>query len=217
MPATSAPPLLSLLSITSPEALASMLPLLLLAAVSTVTPGGATALATASGSQFGFRRSLPLMAGIAGGLAVLVGVVAVGLASLFLAVPSVQLAMKAAGTLYLLWLAWKIAGSGKPNMNAAKARPLTAVGGAGLLLLNPKAWAMAVGAAASFSMMRSDPLQLAVLLGGVFGLASLASLSLWCYAGVLFARLLKTERQWRILNVLLGLLLALSIVPIWRT
>jgi threonine/homoserine/homoserine lactone efflux protein len=42
----------------------SLAPLILFAAVSTVTPGGATTLATASGAQFGFRRSVPLMAEI---------------------------------------------------------------------------------------------------------------------------------------------------------
>jgi threonine/homoserine/homoserine lactone efflux protein len=34
-------------------------------------------------------------------------------------------------------------------------------------------------------------------------------------AGLLLARLLRTERQWRVLNAVLGLLLAASIVPMW--
>ncbi|HEF4740481.1 TPA: hypothetical protein SAO08_000261 [Burkholderia multivorans] len=40
-------------------------------------------------------------------------------------------------------------------------------------------------------------------------------LSLWCFAGLLFARMLRTERQWRRLNVGLGLLLVGAIVPMW--
>ena len=194
----------------------SIAPLILLAAISTITPGGATALATASGLQFGFRRSVPLMAGIALGLAVLVAAVAAGLAGLFLAIPSFQLIMKVLGSVYLLWLAWKIGKSGAPDLKTVKAAPLSLAAGMGLLLLNPKAWAMAAGAAASFSMLSGQPLHLALLLGGVFGLASIVSLSLWCYAGMLFARLLKTPGQWRMLNRLLGLLLALSVIPLWR-
>ncbi|WP_411859274.1 hypothetical protein [Burkholderia sp. BKH01] len=46
-------------------------------------------------------------------------------------------------------------------------------------------------------------------------LAAMASLSLWCFAGLLFARVLRTERQWRCLNVGLGVLLVVSIVPMW--
>ena len=91
-----------------PRIMDQMLPLILFAVVATVTPGGATALATASGVHFGFRRSLPLMAGIAFGLASMAAAAAIGLASLLLALPSLQFAMKTAGTLYLLWLAWRI-------------------------------------------------------------------------------------------------------------
>ena len=49
--------------------MATYLPLILFAVVSTFTPGAATTLATASGAHFGFRRSVPLMAGAALGLA----------------------------------------------------------------------------------------------------------------------------------------------------
>ncbi len=195
---------------------ASLAPLILFAAVVTVTPGGATTLATASGAQFGFRRSIPLMAGIAVGLASLAAAAAAGLAGVLLAVPALAAAMKLAGTAYLLWLAWKIGRSGPPNLAKNLSTPTSFVGGACLLWLNPKGWAMALGAAASFSALASGPLHLAALLGSAFAVAASVWLSLWCAAGLLFARLLKTPRQWRILNIVLGVLLAVSIIPIWR-
>jgi len=193
----------------------AILPLVLFVVVSTITPGGATTLATASGAQFGFRRSVPLMAGIAAGLASLAAASAAGLAGLLLAAPSLQTAMRVAGSAYLLWLAWKIARSGRPNMNANMGVPTSFLGGAGLLWLNPKGWAMALGAAASFAALASGPIQLAFLLGTAFGLAAAMSLSLWCMAGLLLARMLRTERQWRVLNAVLGALLAASILPMW--
>jgi threonine/homoserine/homoserine lactone efflux protein len=49
--------------------LEAILPLVLFALVATATPGIATTLSTASGARFGFRRSVPLMAGSAAGLA----------------------------------------------------------------------------------------------------------------------------------------------------
>ncbi|HEV2678729.1 MAG TPA: LysE family transporter [Aliidongia sp.] len=183
--------------------------------MSTITPGGATALATASGAQFGFRRSVPLMAGIVGGLASLAAASAAGLAGLLLAAPSLQIAMKLAGSAYLLWLAWKIGHSGPPAMKTNLAGPTSFVGGACLLWLNPKGWAMALGAAASFAMLADGPVRLAILLSATLGLAAATSLSLWCLAGLMLARLLRTERQWRLVNAVLGLLLALSILPMW--
>ena len=192
-----------------------VLPLILFVVVSTITPGGATTLATASGARFGFRRSVPLMAGITVGLASLAAAAAAGLAGLLLAAPSLQTAMRLAGSAYLLWLAWKIAGSGPPDLRTDIGVPTSLLGGACLLWLNLKGWAMALGAAASFAALGSGPLQLAVLLGSAFGLAAAVSLSLWCLAGLLLARLLRTARQWRVLNAVLGLLLVMSIVPMW--
>jgi len=192
----------------------STLPLIVFALVATLTPGGATTLATASGARFGFRRSLPLLAGIAAGLATLTAAAAAGLAGLMLA-PSLQLALKLAGSAYLLGLAWAIGRAGPPDLKAEAAAPIGFLAGAGLLWLNPKGWAMALGAAAAFAMLAEGPAQLALLLGSAFGLAAALSLSLWCLAGLLLARLLRTDRQWRAVNAALGLLLAASVIPMW--
>jgi threonine/homoserine/homoserine lactone efflux protein len=194
----------------------SILPLLLFVTVSTVTPGGATTLATASGARFGFARSIPLMLGIALGLALLAAVAALGLSGLLLALPSLQTAVKALGSAYLLWLAWRIARSGPPNAGNGPARPVTLANGFLLLWLNPKSWAMTVGAAASFALLASSPNHLAMLLGTTFGVAACASLALWCALGVLLSRLFRTPRHWRMLNLAMGALLAASLIPTWR-
>ncbi|SMF60384.1 Threonine/homoserine/homoserine lactone efflux protein [Tistlia consotensis] len=193
----------------------SILPLALFAAVATLSPGGATTLATASGARFGFRRSLPLLAGIALGLASLAATAALGLAGLLLEVPSLGLATRLAGSAYLLWLAWRLATSGAPGEATGTAAPVSFGGGLLLLLSNPKGWAMALAAAGSFASLADGPLQLALLLGAAFGLAAAASLTLWCGAGLLLGRWLRTEARWRVANLLLAALLAASIVPIW--
>ena len=194
----------------------SILPLLLFVAVATLTPGGATMLATASGGRFGFARSIPLMLGIALALASLAAVAALGLGSLLLAMPVLRTAVKALGSVYLLWLAWRIARNGPPDAGDGPARPVTLASGLLLLWLNPKSWAITVSAAASFALLASSPNRLALLLGAAFGLAACVSLALWCALGMLLARFLRTPLQWRIVNLAMGMLLAASIVPAWR-
>jgi threonine/homoserine/homoserine lactone efflux protein len=193
----------------------TILPLVTFAVVTTGTPGGATALATASGVRFGFRRSVPLIVGIAGGLAALAAAASVGLASLVMAVPGLSFAMKLAGTAYLLWLAWKIGKAGSPRVVDGPGTPTGILGGAFLLLLNPKGWAMALGAAASFTAAANGPLQLAALLAIILGTASALSLSFWCMGGQMLAKMLRTDRQWHVVNAVLGVLLATSVLPIW--
>lgn len=194
---------------------AAFLPLVLFVVVSTITPGGATTLATASGAHFGYRRSMPFMCGIAVGLASMASAVAAGLGGVILAFPSLQLAMKLIGTLYLVWLAWRIARSGPPRLHANIANPTRFPGAVWLVWQNPKGWAMTLGAAASFASLAAGPFHLALILGVSFGVAAILSLSLWCVAGLLLARLLRTDAQWHILNALLGALLSISIIPMW--
>ena len=94
-------------------------------------------------------------------------------------------------------------------------RPIGFLGGIWMLWHNPKGWAMTLGAAASSGSLVSGPLGLCVLLGTVFGIFALFSLSAWCAAGLLLARAMRSDAQSRALNIVLGGLLALSIVPIW--
>lgn len=192
------------------------LPLIVFAFVSTITPGGATALATASGAHFGFWRSVPLMAGISIGLASMAAAAAAGLAGVLLTWPWLQFAMKALGSVYLSWLALRIARSGPPHVQTRFSRPASLAGGVWMLWHNPKGWAMTMGAAASFSVLASGPAHLALILGLTFGLAAAVSLLLWCLAGQVLARVIRRDWQWRALNITLGVVLVASIVPLWR-
>lgn len=195
--------------------LASLLPLLLFALVSTITPGAGTVLVTASGANIGFRRTLPLIAGLASGLAMMAVAAAGGLAGLLLAWPSLQWLMKALGSLYLLWLACRIALSGAPRRAGNDVAPEGFVTGLWTIWANPKGWAMTLGAAASFSALAEGAYRLAALLGATFGLVAAFSLCVWAITGGLLARLIRSERQWRGVNILLGLALAATIAPIW--
>ncbi len=174
-------------------------------------------MATSSGAHFGLRRSLPLLSGIATGLASMAAAAGCGLASLLLAVPTLQLLMKAVGSLYLLWLAVRISRHGAPTSMGPAAKPVSFGAGLWMLWHNPKGWAVTVGAAASFSAIVTGPAQLAGVLALAFGVAAMISLSLWCVAGQVLARLLRNEAQWRIMNVTLACLLAGSIIPLWLT
>ncbi|MES1938548.1 LysE family translocator [Salinisphaera hydrothermalis] len=190
--------------------------LLVFVAVATITPGGATTLATVSGTQHGLRRSLPLIAGIALGLASLAAASSLGLGSLLQAFPALNLAMQIAGSAYLLYLAWRVASAGRPNADSKSLRqPISFTGAAALLWLNPKGWAMTLSAAVSFSTLAANPWTLAAILATAFASAAVVSLTLWCLIGRALGQFLRADRHWQIANWTLGGLLALSISALW--
>src|SRR5215216_2514785 len=75
------------------------------ALVGSITPGPNNSLLLASGSRFGFRRTMRHVAGTAVGMGVLVFAVAGGIGVVLVAVPAVDLALKVTGSVYLLYLA----------------------------------------------------------------------------------------------------------------
>lgn len=192
------------------------LALVTFAFVSTASPSGATSLATASGAQFGFRRSLPLIGGIALSLAFLVAVSGTGLSALIMAAPALEVGMKTIGSLYLVWLAFIIVRAGPPNKaNLNNTSPIGFLGGALLLLVNPKAWAMAVGVAGSFAGFLDNPYALAGTFAAVFAVAATVSLSFWALTGSLIRQVLKADWQWHLFNIVMATLLVVSIGSFW--
>ncbi|HWK67796.1 MAG TPA: LysE family transporter [Rhizobiaceae bacterium] len=188
---------------------------LLFVAAATVSPGGATALATASGARFGIRRSFPFIAGISIGMGAMAVASASGLASLLLALPALELAIRATGTGYLLYLAWRIAWAGSPADATSGIGPLGAFGAAATVLYNPKAWAVTIGAASSFAHLAGSVVGQVLLIGTTFLGFAAVSMGLWCVLGYAFRQVLKSEGHWRVLNAVLGALLAASIIPMW--
>lgn len=74
---------------------------------------------------------------------------------------------------------------------------------------------MTMGAAASFSALASGPVHLAMILSLTFGATASVSQVIWCLTGQMLARVLRGGGQWKALNVTLGVLLELSIIPLW--
>src|ERR1700712_3066237 len=76
------------------------------------TPGPNNIMLLSSGLTYGFRRTLPHVAGITIGFAFMVGAVGLGLGTVFIAFPVLQTILKYAGIAYLVYLAAAIAMSG---------------------------------------------------------------------------------------------------------
>eukprot|EP01037_Dinobryon_pediforme_P034134 gene34134-39919_t len=87
-------------------------PLATFAFVTSITPGPNNIMLTSSGIWFGFLRSVPHMLGITCGFAVLLAICAAGIGSLVMALPVVHVLLKVMGSLYLLYLAWKLSSMG---------------------------------------------------------------------------------------------------------
>ena len=79
------------------------------------TPGPNNIMVLSSGLTYGFRRTLPHIAGVTFGVAFMVAAVGLGLGTIFSAYPVLQTVLNYAGVAYLIYLATMIAMSGPPK------------------------------------------------------------------------------------------------------
>jgi len=188
---------------------AALLPFAMAAAF---TPGPNNLMLAASGANFGVRRTVPHILGVCGGFPVLVLAVGLGLGALFERFPTVHLALKVAGAVFLLALAWRIATAGGNAADARPARPLTFLESALFQWINPKAWVFAITAVATYTTVGGPAgAELAVVLLVCF-LVSIGSTITWTVFGAGLSRYLHTSpARLRAFNVGMALLLVLSI------
>ena len=185
------------------------------AVVMSFTPGPNNLMLASAGSRFGFVRTIPHQLGVLIGFAIMMACVALGIASLIAAVPSLYLVMKVASVAYMLHLAWRIAraeGGGGPL--SPSAGPIGFATAVAFQWINPKAWIQTLTAAGSYTNP-SDPLGLQVaLLTLLFAVVGVASITTWVMFGQIIRRYLTSPRRRTIFNRTMAVLLVASVVPV---
>ncbi len=188
--------------------------LALFALVACFTPGPNNLMLLASGVNFGLRRTVPHMIGIALGAAIIMVGVGLGLGALFQAVPALQTALKVLCAGYIIWLAWRIARTNSLGGGAAvEGRPMTFVEAVAFQWVNGKLWMMAISAIATYTSAANYALSV-VVINGVFLLINIPSMLSWTLFGLALRRVLDDPRRVRMFNVAMAVALLASLVPV---
>jgi threonine/homoserine/homoserine lactone efflux protein len=185
------------------------------AAVMYLTPGPNNIMVLSSGLTYGFRPTIPLIAGITIGCAFMVAAVGLGFGTVFIAYPVLQVVLKYAGAAYLIYLAGMIAMSdpvmpGQDNRRA----PMTFWGAILFQWVNVKGWVMVIGTITAYAGIASFPwniiiqILLCLLLGVV-------STSIWALSGSSVRSLMTSPRAVRAFNIAMALLLLASLYPVF--
>jgi threonine/homoserine/homoserine lactone efflux protein len=188
------------------------------ALVSSITPGPNNLMLMTSGTNFGFRRTLPHMLGVTSGFTLMVFLVGLGLAATLQKVPYAFGLLQIASVAYLLYLAWRIATSVAPVGGAdpaAAARPMTAFQAVLFQWVNPKAWSMALTSVAVYCGQDRSAATMA-LVAAVFGVINLPTVSLWAFVGSRLVTWLGDPARLQLFNRCAAALLVASIYPVLR-
>jgi threonine/homoserine/homoserine lactone efflux protein len=183
-------------------------------AVMAFTPGPNNIMVLSSGLTYGFRRSLPHIAGIGIGVSLMVASVGLGLGAIFVAYPVLQTILKYAGIAYLIYLAAQIAMSGPVTPGQDNRRgPMTFWAAVLFQWVNVKGWVMAIGIITAYSAIAAFPWNIAGQAAVMFVMAALSSI-VWTLFGSSLRSFLTSPRAVRIFNIAMAVLLLASLYPV---
>lgn len=184
------------------------------AVVTSITPGPNNLMTLSSGLNFGVTKSVPLVVGICFGFSIMFLMVALGIQVLFIRFPFIMPMLKLAGSLYILYLAYLIAFSGP--INASAERPDKVLGfwkGAIFQWVNPKSWIVLLGAVTAYTA-NSSTLEVTIIAFS-YGLIGFPCVLVWALLGKQLSKLLTKPHRIQLLNRIMAILLAASLIPIW--
>ncbi len=185
------------------------------AVVMFITPGPNNIMVLSSGLIYGFRRTLPHIAGVTVGVAFMVGAVGLGLGTVFAAFPMLQTILKYAGAAYLVYLAVAIAMSGPLKAGQDNRRgPMSFWGAAVFQWVNVKGWVMVIGTITAYAAIARFPWNI-VIQTALSLLLGVVSTSVWTLFGSALRPVLTSERTVRAFNLIMALLLLASLYPVF--
>lgn len=177
------------------------------------SPGPGNMFFAANGARFGFGATVPANIGYHIATWIVTAAIGFGFVAAMDQFPQLFVTLKVAGSLYVLWIAWKLFRAGALESDQ-EAQPASFSDGVILLVLNPKAYVIIALMFTQFlSQTEMGQLMAVLLITTIFTLNNLVAFSIWALVGDKIAGLFRTPDSAQKLNMMFGVILA--VVATW--
>ena len=174
------------------------------------TPGPNNAVASYSGFNFGIKKTIPLIMGVWLGYTVLVILINFVLISTFIKYPLIQEVIRILGTLFLIYLAYKISFS-ETSKEGKKINPVKFIDTFIFQFLNPKGVMAAITLISKF-VLENDYLNSSLTVIIVCSLTALTSITAWAFLGKFLRNFATNNNFIKRFNYAMSLLLIVCII-----
>ena len=182
--------------------------------VTAYTPGPNNVVASYSGFNFGFAKTIPHILGVTLGFTSLVLFLSIGLINIFKLFPIIQIIIKYLGTLFLVYLAYKIAFS-KTSDETIKENPVKFIETFFFQYLNPKGVTVAIIVVSTYVELGENYLSYATQVIALAFIFSVTSITLWTCIGKYLRTFATNDKFIKYFNYVMSGLLLLSIITFY--
>ena len=192
-----------------------ILSIILFGIVAAYTPGPNNFVAFYSGFNFGIKRTLPHIFGVTFGFPFLLLCMALGLINVFKLYPLIQEILKYLGTLFLIYLAYKISFSGSVSGENKNKNPVKFIETFIFQFLNPKGVIASVIIVSTYIDTGENFVNYTTQIIILSFIVSVTSITLWTFMGRFLRKFATNQKFINYFNYAMSLLLLLSIISFY--
>tara|TARA_B100000941_G_scaffold268476_1_gene225133 strand:+ start:648 stop:1238 length:591 start_codon:yes stop_codon:yes gene_type:complete len=178
--------------------------------VTAFTPGPNNIVASYSGFNFGIKKTIPHILGVTLGFTALIISLIIGLINIFKIYPNIQEVLKYLGTLFLLYLAFKISFSSSDNSSNSE-NPVKFIETFLFQFLNPKGVIVGIIVVSTYIQVDENYVNYSLQVIILALLFSVTSITSWTLVGRFLRKFATNEKFIKYFNYAMSILLILSI------
>ncbi len=182
--------------------------------VAAYTPGLNNVVASYSGFNFGIRKTIPHIFGVTFGFTSVVFALTIGLVNVFKLFPIIQTILKYLGSLFLVYLAYKISFS-KSSDEDKNENPISFLDTFIFQFLNPKGVLIGIIIVSTYVEYGENYLNYATQVVLFAFIVSLSSITFWTFVGKYLRKFATNEKFIKYFNYVMSVLLLLSIITFY--
>ena len=174
--------------------------------VTSCSPGPNNVVASHSGFNHGIKKSIPLMLGVIFGFTTMLAIVNFGLINIFNIYPIIQKILIGTGTIFLIYLAYKISFSNSSD-NKNDLKPVNFTETFLYQFLNPKGVIVAVIAVSTYTESGINFINYSLWMLGIAFLFAIISIIFWTFLGKFMRKFATNEKFIKWFNYVMSTLL----------
>jgi len=191
-----------------------LIPLIFFSIAAAFTPGPNNIIGSYSGFNFGIKKSIPLILGVTFGYTILITLAAGGLSVIFNVYPILKTIIKAVGSIFLIYLAYKISFQNQFEKKTIK-NPVKFFDTFVFQFINPKGVFAAITSISLFVELGENYIFHSIVAITVSFFCAVTSITSWCLLGKFLRRFAENKKFIQRFNYAMSFSLIVCVILIY--
>jgi threonine/homoserine/homoserine lactone efflux protein len=192
--------------------LTQLVPLILFGIATGFSPGPNNIMTSYTAFNFGVKKAIPTMLGVIIGWTLLIILLQLGSASVFQRYEFIQTAIKIVGSIYLLYMAYKLSFGGETKEKKIDPKPVTFANTFFFQFINPKSIIVGLTSISLFIDTENNYLRDSIILTAVWFAMAIGSQLTWCLMGKYMRKFATSDKFIKNFNYSMSFLLIVCVI-----